>query len=247
MKISKKIFLLLTYFFSLTCFSQEFYILGNEPTVITKTELNDKISSFNKRAKTLKRKSHDLIVNYKIIDTIKRNDSLIYKAVHTFNYVSNKSEKIYLLENKKLPELNLKDINSKKVTLKSLKNKVTFINLWFTKCFPCVKEIPLLNILQKKYNKKVNFLAITYNSKKEVNNFLKKKKFNFKHVINAKKYIDESLGIGTYPKIIIVDSNNIVRYIGDGIPSEYDYTKKTMKEFNQKDLLYLEKILNNLL
>ncbi len=247
MKNLKKPLLFFTYLFSLTCFSQEFYMLGNEPAIITKTELNDKISSFNKRAKTLKRKSHDLIINYKIIDTIKRNDSLIYKAVHTFNYVSNKSEKIYLLENKKLPELNLKDINAKKVTLKSLNNKVTFINLWFTKCFPCVKEIPLLNILQKKYNTKVNFLAITYNSKKEVNNFLKKKKFNFKHIINAKKYINESLGIGTYPKIIIVDSNNIIKYIGDGIPPEYDYIKKSMKKFKEKDLLYLEKVIDRLL
>lgn len=247
MKNLKKPLLFFTYLFSLTCFSQEFYMLGNEPAIITKTELNDKISSFNKRAKTLKRKSHDLIINYKIIDTIKRNDSLIYKAVHTYNYVSNKSEKIYLLENKKLPELNLKDINAKKVTLKSLNNKVTFINLWFTKCFPCVKEIPLLNILQKKYNTKVNFLAITYNSKKEVNNFLKKKKFNFKHIINAKKYINESLGIGTYPKIIIVDSNNIIKYIGDGIPPEYDYIKKSMKKFKEKDLLYLEKVIDRLL
>lgn len=227
-------------FFNSISFSQEFYISKND-IIYSKKELIKEIDNRNKKYKNLKSKfkTHDLICNYKVTDSIRKQDSIIYKFVYTFNHISNKSERIYNLINKKLPEINLKNLDSKKITLSSLTGKPTLINLWFTKCFPCIKEIPLLNILKKKYRNKINFLAITYNSKKEVTNFLKVNKFDFTHLINGRKYISKTLGNIAYPKIMIINKNGIIEYIGDGIP-----VKNRLKE---KDIEYLEVILNKLI
>lgn len=143
-------------------------------------------------------------------------------------------KKFFTLQNKKIPEFNLRNVESKRRTLEHFKGKVTFINLWFTNCFPCVKEIPLLNTLKEKYKNEVNFVAITFDSKEKVKHFLKKKKFNFEHIINAKNYLSKDLGNRSYPKIILLNKEGIVKYVGGGIPSEYDYEKKKMKERTEK-------------
>ena len=93
----------------------------------------------------------------------------------------------------------------------------------------------------------MNFIAITFDSKEKVEKFLTKKKFNFEHLINAKNYLKKELGNISYPKIIILDKDGIINYISGGIPSEYDYEKRKMKEKTEDDLVYLEKIIGKLI
>lgn len=230
-------------------FSQEYYIFENKKQILNESELKKKIEYLNLKLKEkpTKKKTLHVIVGYKIIDTYKRGDSIINKIRHDFKYESTRNEKIYSFESKNLPEFNLKNLKSDKISSNNLKGKVTFINLWFTNCFPCVKEIPLLNILQKKFENEVRFLAITFDSKEKVKGFLKKKDFNYEHLVNAKSYLKNDLGNIAYPKIIILDKNGIVKYLGEGIPSEYDYEKRKMKDRTEKDLVYLEKILKDLI
>ncbi|MFY0602683.1 MAG: TlpA family protein disulfide reductase [Flavobacteriaceae bacterium] len=230
-------------------FSQEYYIFENKKQILNQSELKKKIEYLNLKLKekSSKKKTHTALVNYRIIDTYKRGDSIINKIRYDFKYVSTRNEKIYSFESKHLPEFNLKNLKSDRISSNSLKGKVTFINLWFTNCFPCVKEIPLLNILQSKFKNKVRFLAMTFDSKEKVKGFLKKKVFNYEHLVSAKSYLKNDLGNIAYPKIIILDKNGIVRYIGEGIPSEYDYEKRKMKDRTEKDLIYLEKILKGLI
>lgn len=245
----KKLLLSVFFFlFSIIAFSQEYFILEGKKEILTKEQLQNKIVEFNNRIKSITKKNatHAASVSYKIIETKKKNDSIIHKVAYDYKYNSTKTEKIYTLEGKLLPEFKLRTVKGDKTTLEDLKGKVTFINLWFTNCFPCVKEIPLLNILQKKYKDNVNFVAITFDQKDKVKKFLKKKDFNFTHLINAGSYLRKNLGNKAYPKILILDSKGVINYIGDGIPTEYDYKKKKMKERDEKSLKYLEDIIDKL-
>jgi hypothetical protein len=59
-------------------------------------------------------------------------------------------------------------------------------------------------------------------------------KFDFEILINAKKYID-SLGINGYPKIILLDKNNIIRQIPFGIYArDKNSSELLLKEFTKQ-------------
>jgi thiol-disulfide isomerase/thioredoxin len=55
---------------------------------------------------------------------------------------------------KPAPDLRLKDLDGKEVSLADLKGKVVFVNFWATWCQPCQDEIPSLIDLQNRYGAK---------------------------------------------------------------------------------------------
>lgn len=116
--------------------------------------------------------------------------------------------------------------------------KPTLINLWFVGCGGCVAEIPALNKLHEKYADKVNFIAVTFDDKEKVLRFLKNKKFNFKHITNAEKFI-EYIGTKPYPENIFIDRNGFIRNIEGGLAKndDLDLVTKYFESIIEKLLL----------
>ena len=52
-----------------------------------------------------------------------------------------------------LPAIEFSDKLGRSVTAKDFRGKVVVLNLWATWCAPCVKELPALNALQRKFKK----------------------------------------------------------------------------------------------
>ncbi|MCH2193262.1 TlpA disulfide reductase family protein [Kordia sp.] len=232
----------------LLCFTtvqaQEYYKAKNSPKIYTKGELDKVIQSLNNKLKT------DIsitTVSYTIEETIKRNDSIINFIRYDFDRKVNRTGKIYDLENKPFPDFKLRNVKGEKITQKGLKGKITFINIWFVNCYPCRREMPLLNILHEKYKDKVDFKSITFDTKEKVKTFLETNAYTFEHLVNAKSFIKNDLGVKIYPMIMIVDKDGIVRYVDKGIPPRFDKKTKKVLDFTEKDLAYLETILDDLL
>lgn len=140
-------------------------------------------------------------------------------------------EGIYDLKGKEFPAFELSLLNGEKLNSESLRGKPTLINFWFTNCAPCIDEMPMLNEIQAELAGEVNFVAITFEDKSEVNSFLEKSEFNFRHLIDAREYI-KSLGFFGYPKTILLDKNFTVVEIEKRIPKSTGAEKiRNEKEF----------------
>src|SRR5271165_2735568 len=79
------------------------------------------------------------------------------------------------------PEVTLKDIDDKDITLAQLKGKVVLINFWATWCAPCREEIPWLIDMQKAYGDKgftVLGIAMDEEGKSAVAPYVQTEKFD---------------------------------------------------------------------
>lgn len=142
------------------------------------------------------------------------------KRLHN-EYIENK-EYLKKIKTTKYPAkpFTLVDLNNNTYDLQKLKGKIVVINFWFTKCKPCVAEIPELNNLVDKYSgKDVVFLGITFDNKKTLEKFLAKKEFKYNIIPDAMKIINEN-EIKSFPANIIIDKDSNVIFTGDGLNSE---------------------------
>lgn len=127
------------------------------------------------------------------------------------NFSNKKSDLDYLL-NTHFPIQDFKDENGQNFSKDYLRGKVTFINLWFINCPPCKKEIPVLNQLQSQLKNEVDFLAITFDKKEEVDAFTKDTPYHFKHITEAGRTLYD-LGVQMFPTSLIIDKEGIVQKI----------------------------------
>lgn len=243
----KKIATLIIFIFCInTLHSQEFFKTSEGKKVYTKEQLNQRIKGLN-AATNSKSSTMSVTTSYTIVNTIRKQDSIIHIIKYELDSKPSRNERLYELENKPFPSFKLRNLEGKKVTEDDFKGKITFINLWFVNCVPCRREMPLLNILHKKYKDKVDFRSITFDAKENVKQFLKTTDYTFNHLVSAKSFLKNDLGVQAYPKIIIVDRNGVINYIGPGIPPTFDKKTKKVKDFTEADLTYLETILDELI
>lgn len=111
--------------------------------------------------------------------------------------------------------------------------KPTLINFWFTRCGPCIAEIPYLNQLQKEFKGEVNFVAITFDKKFMVNRFLDRIAFNFEHLTDVRPAIDD-YGVQAFPMNLLVDKDgNILEVYGDIIAEHLNLSAQLRKMVNE--------------
>lgn len=151
-----------------------------------------------------------------LIDSTAFGDSIVLSYRLEFDNFESK-EKIYDFEGRQLPQQSLDRYPEGSLSLSELQGKPVWLNFWFTTCKPCVEEMPVLNRLRERFAGRVHFVAVTYEPRPAVADFLAKHPFDFEHAINAQPLID-SLGIKTFPKNLFLDRDGRLRHIEDGIP-----------------------------
>ena len=159
-------------------------------------------------------------------------DSSSFQKIKILQKMGPTKEAIYDLIGKELPEFDLLNINGQKVNSNLLKGKPTLINFWFDSCAPCIEEIPILNEIKSNL-KDVNFIAITFQDKNQVSEFLEQKEFNFTHLIGAEDYLN-SFGLFGYPKTLLLDKNLVVLGIEKMIPKDPSDKKKNTENFKNR-------------
>lgn len=102
----------------------------------------------------------------------------------------NDIKNIRIRENKKFPNLTLKDKNLNTVSLKLPEAKYTLVDYWFNRCIPCLKSFPKLKKIYALYKSKgFKIVGISVDKTKEVINWKKRIKDNKLDWIH---YLDEN-------------------------------------------------------
>lgn len=206
---------------AMICQSQTTYYTTDGKNILTESEVKAMLSGMEaKMEKVLGKKMY---ANLTIQENITKKDSIISKV--SVNLSNKKHESLFksgplsVFKNKPFPAFDLATLDGTNFNSKQLNGKPTLINFWFTKCPPCIDEMPVLNEIAERYKASFNFIAITYEKKEDVKSFLKKHPFKFSHLINAQSFID-SLNIPSYPMNLFLDKNGVLRYVEGGIAYE---------------------------
>ena len=142
------------------------------------------------------------------------------------------------LKGKPLPNFVFKDILGNTYTPDDIKEKVVVINLWFTSCAPCIKEIPELNELVKEYenNDAVLFLALALDEKgPRLDTFLETHVFNYNIVPGAQDYVMKKLQASSFPTHIVLDKNsNVVFTLAGYSPQVGELLNSSISSFLEK-------------
>ncbi len=114
---------------------------------------------------------------------------------------------------KPLPAFKLLDVEGKPVSNEDLLGRPTLINFFFAECLPCILETPMLNeyLAQKR---DLRMLAVTFDDKATIEKYVRKHKFAWRSLVDAKAFIDQ-VGVQAYPSFMLVDEKGVVRAIQD--------------------------------
>lgn len=121
-----------------------------------------------------------------------------------------------ILENLKgcaFPNAELDKLDDGKFKIEELKGNAVFVHFWFTNCATCIAEMPSINQLYQLYeNKKVKFLAISFNDLSTLKAFSKTHgAFRMIQTSIEQKMLEEKFCVlEGYPLNLVLDKNGKV-------------------------------------
>jgi thiol-disulfide isomerase/thioredoxin len=170
----------------------------------------------------------DQIQHLKVDDSIMANlkdkfaNEKDYNKLNTFY-----KQSLALGKGKKAPTFTLPDLKGKMVSLENFAGKYVYIDVWSTRCGPCIKEMPYFIELQKKYkNQNIAFISIALDERLEAwKKMIEKKGFTGLQ-LRAKEVWDSPFAkayfINELPCSILIDPKGNIINARTPKPSEMD-------------------------
>ena len=119
----------------------------------------------------------------------------------------------YLLAEKTYSTIQDLQVQQRKVW-PDVQNKYVIINFWATWCGPCLKELPVLNALAKKYPDKLTVLSVSYEDSAKVIPFLKNHpELKAIHFISNDQVLHNRFKHRIIPHNIWIDDKGEIKYV----------------------------------
>ncbi len=196
-------------------------LLSEEEVKTTEIIITPDVLLFNENGKILPMSQLELMANPDYtplfyVDQSKSLKSVIFKRKRALDNIVTRNPEADFVDGEKALDFLVTDLDGNSFKLSDLKGKVVVINFWFTKCGPCVQEMPELNQLTEDFkDKDVKFLAITFNKKELIEQFIEDTTFDFTLIPNANDVIT-MYRVQSYPTSIVINKEGeiIAKEIG---------------------------------
>ena len=133
-------------------------------------------------------------------------------------------------EGHEAPAIELKDLNGKTLTLKSLRGKYVILDFWGSWCGWCIKGFPQMKEYYNKYKGQFEILGIDCGDEEDAwKAAVAEHQLPWKHVYNPKEStLTEVYAIQGYPTKIVIDpEGKIAKVIVGEDPAFYEYLDAT--------------------
>lgn len=133
-----------------------------------------------------------------------------------------KGYKSYLKRGDAAPDDILFDPEGKEVRLSDFKGKYLFIDFWASWCTYCIKEMPALDKIKDKFaDSDIQFIAISVDENKgNWEKAMKRLNLNENQYLVSSQELSDKLRLGTIPRYIIYDKENLMLYPDAPHPSQ---------------------------
>lgn len=98
--------------------------------------------------------------------------------------------------------------------------RYTLISFFFAECAPCIAEVPTLNAYAREHGD-MNFVAITYEDAATARQFVKERGLSW-NVLYDGQALTDTLGIGIYPTLMLIDPSGRVAGSAVGMSMQDD-------------------------
>jgi len=112
---------------------------------------------------------------------------------------------------RKAPDFRQRDINGRVIQLSQLLKKgPVLLNFWATWCGPCLKELPYLDAIGRKYRARgLNVLAISEDGEEatpRVRSFIKGRRFDLVVIVDRNRELYRLYRVAVLPTSLLIDS-----------------------------------------
>lgn len=137
------------------------------------------------------------------------------KSGKLWGIISKEIKNIRIRQNEKFPQLVLKDIDLKSDKIILPEQKIVLIDFWFSRCKPCLVQLPKLKEIYERFASTNKFEIIGISTDTSINIDLWKKRVS-ENQLKWKNYLDEHAfesnkeKIRSFPTNFLVDANGVV-------------------------------------
>ena len=136
-----------------------------------------------------------------------------------------------LLIGSKLPAIKLENVDGQEVSTQSLLNKPLVINVWYSTCEPCRRELPALANADAQYRNQVRFVGVNIKDSASVaKEFASQYGVKFELLLDKNGQFISQLGIATAPVTLAIDPQGFIvgQKAGEISASELDELVKEL-------------------
>jgi thiol-disulfide isomerase/thioredoxin len=130
------------------------------------------------------------------------------------------------------PDLKVKDLNGKELSLEAYKGKVVLLNFWATWCGPCRAEIPSLIRIQEAYKDRLQIIGMDVDDddEQQLRRFVKDQGINYPVAMTSVPVRVAYGGIAALPTVFVINQDNKVvqKHVGLFNPALYELEARAL-------------------